>query len=131
KARRAGGKGATLDELQREAAKALVEATTVLANGHKEWVTSANFVDAQHVVTTSWDKTVRLWDLKNGQSKLLVTESAKVATANFSRSGEKFVTATWSGGCNVWRRNGDLIAKLDHGGHRVNSAELSAAEQRE
>jgi hypothetical protein len=125
KARRVGGSISPLNESEREAAKALVEPVAVLRDGHQEWITSANFVDVDGVLTASWDKTVRLWDLKTGRSTLLVTEPAKVATARFSSDGQSFVTALWNGASEVWTRNKVLMTKLDHAGHRVNWAEFN------
>jgi hypothetical protein len=125
KAWRAGGHGPALDQLLRESSKGLVEPIAILKGEHNDWVTFARFVDADHVVTAGWDKTIRLWDLKKRDSKLLFTESDKVASANFSQDGTRFVSALWDGTSNVWTRDGLLLAKLNHIGRRVNWAEFS------
>jgi dipeptidyl aminopeptidase/acylaminoacyl peptidase len=125
KARRAGGSGVALDQLLRESSKALVEPVAVLKSGHIAWITFAKFVDASHVITASADKTVRLWNLKTRESTVLFTELATVASANFSRDGERLVSAGWKGVCNVRARNGAVISALDHGSCRLNWAEFS------
>ncbi|PYJ63012.1 MAG: hypothetical protein DME74_04655 [Verrucomicrobia bacterium] len=125
KARRAGGTGKTLENLLLDSAKALIEPLVTLKGGHTDWVTFAKFIDGSHIITAGWDKTVRLWDLKTRDSKILVTEADKVASANFSADGSRFVTALWNGIANARTRDGVLLAKLDHAGQRVNWAELS------
>jgi len=125
KARRAGGTGKTLENLLLVSAKALIEPLVTLKGGHTDWVTFAKFIDGSHIITAGWDKTVRLWDLNTRDSKILVTEADKVASANFSADGSRFVTALWNGIANARTRDGVLLAKLDHAGQRVNWAELS------
>jgi hypothetical protein len=131
KARRAGGKGTALDQLQRETAKALIQPVAVLRSGHNGWISSACFLDDGHVVTSSWDKTVRLWNVKSGESQLLVTEMADVQSVNFCPGRNQFATATRDGACNLRARNGTLLARFDHGpGHRVNWADFAPDGQR-
>jgi hypothetical protein len=125
KARVAGGTGKVLEDLLRDSAKALIEPLITLKGGHTQWVTFAKFIDTDHVVTAGWDKTVRLWDLNAHNSKILVTEADKVASANFSPDGGRFVTALWNGLAVVRRRDGAAIAKLDHAKERVNWADFS------
>lgn len=126
RARRAGGTGDALDKLLRESSKALVEPKIVLKGERNEWITFARFVDPEHVVTTGLDRTVRLWDLKTQESKLLVTESGTISSANFSPDGSRFVTAVWNGHCRVWTRDGTLLDKLEHPAQvRLNWAEFS------
>jgi hypothetical protein len=130
KARRAGGAGKVLADLLRDSAKGLVEPLITLKGGHTQWVTFAKFVDPDHVVTTSWDRTARLWDLNTRMSKILVTEGKEVSSAIFSPDGSQFVTATWNGFANVYTRDGVLVTKLDHIRKRVNWAEFSPDGQR-
>jgi hypothetical protein len=125
KAWRAGGRGKTLEQLLRDSAKALIEPGVTLKGGHIDWVTFAKFIDGSHIITASWDKTVRLWNLNTHDSKVLVTEADKVASANFSADGSRFVTALWNGIVNVRTRDGVLLAKFDHSKERVNWAEFS------
>jgi WD40 repeat protein len=126
KAWRTGGRGKTLEELLRDSAKALIEPLVTLKDRHTDWVTFAKFIDGSHIITASWDKTVRLWNLNTHDSKVLVTEADKVASANFSAEGSRFVTALWNGIANVRTRDGVLVANLDHAKERVNWAEFSA-----
>jgi len=126
KAWRAGGKSKGLEKLLRESSKALVEPAFILKDGHKDWVTFAKFVDGNHVITASWDKTIRLWDLNKGGSTLLRNESDKVASANFFPNDGRLVSALWDGNVNVWTPDGVLLARFDHGKRlRVNWAEFS------
>lgn len=125
RARRLGDTSRTLEGLLRESSKALVEPISILKGGHTDWVTFAKFVDAGHIVTASSDKTVRFWDLITRKSTVLSTELATIASANFSRDGNRIVSAGWKGICNVRSRSGDVVSVLPHGNCRLNWADFS------
>ena len=129
-ARRAGCMSKMLEELLRDSAKGLVEPLVRLDEGHANWVTFTRFIDPDHVVTTSWDRTARLWDLNTRTSKVLVTEGKEVSSAIFSLDRSRFVTATWNGFANIYTPDGVLVRQLDHVRKRVNWAEFSADGQR-
>lgn len=135
KARTAGDTDKELESLLRDSARGLVEPLVTLKGGHTKWVTFASFVDPDHVVTTSWDGTARLWDLKTATSKVIAKEASNkepvvISTAIFSPDRGRFVTTTWNGFATVYSRDGKLIEKLDHVRKRVNWAEFSPDGQR-
>jgi WD40 repeat protein len=94
--------------------------------GHSDIVTSANFSrDGSKIVTASWDKTARVWDL---QGKLLATISGhldRVYSANFSPDGRKIVTASWDKTARVWDLQGKLLATISGHSDTVYSANFS------
>jgi len=58
--------------------------------GHGAWVTSVAFSpDGRHIVSGSWDHTVRVWDAWTGQSvmKPLVGHEGIVESVVFSPDG--------------------------------------------
>ncbi|NPC83003.1 TIR domain-containing protein, partial [Pyxidicoccus fallax] len=58
--------------------------------------------DGGKVVTASDDGTVRLWDLRTGQSRHLTGHQAPVEAAEFSPDGTKVVTASDDGTARLW-----------------------------
>jgi hypothetical protein len=135
KARTEGERTKSLEDLMRDSAKGLVEPLVTLKGGHTKWVTFAYFVDSDHVVTTSWDGTARLWDLKTATSKVLATMLANekpvaISTAIFSPDRSQFVTTTWNGYAIVYNQDGSIIHQLDHNRKRLNWAEFSPDGQR-
>jgi WD domain, G-beta repeat len=96
--------------LSYEAAAALHQAwlrnrETTLA-GHHDAVNVAAFSpDGAHVVTASWDKTARVWDLRGDKPSFVALEGhqGEVVSAAFSPDGSHVVTASWDKTARVWR----------------------------
>lgn len=87
--------------------------------GHTENVSHAAFsADDSHIVTTSWDKTARVWDASTG--KLLVTlfgHAGRVNHAAFSPNFQVVATASADGTARVWDlASGTVAATLNHEG---------------
>jgi WD40 repeat protein/tRNA A-37 threonylcarbamoyl transferase component Bud32 len=82
------------------AADALVLAIT----GHTDWVTSAAFSpDGRRIVSSSNDKTARLWDAATGHAILqLIGHTDKVYSAAFSPDGQRIVTASLDKTARIW-----------------------------
>jgi hypothetical protein len=114
------GVSAMTEQLQKgliECSKAALAKQILIMNGHADWVTSAAFSnDGQHLVTASWDKTIRLWNLNTGASKVIAQSVGKMASVNLSPDGTRIVGGCWDGYAYVWELDGKLLATLD--GHR-------------
>jgi WD40 repeat protein len=79
---------------------------------HESGITSAAFdATGRLVVTTSWDKTARIWDLASGELLLELPEKTEsfdghdgpVRFAGFSPNGKLVVTASTDGKARIWR----------------------------
>jgi WD40 repeat protein len=103
--------------------------TAVLAHGDN--VNSAVFdQQGDRLVTSSWDRTVRIWDTATGkQLRLLLLESG-VVDARFSLDGHSVLTLTFAGQLALWRVDGPdvplwqadgltLPMEISHDGRRV------------
>jgi WD40 repeat protein len=78
------------------------------------------------VVTSSTDKTARVWSLDDGRQLFVLHHPTSVQTAVFSRDGKRVATGGWDGLVRLWNATtGELQATLQ--GHRasVGSAEFS------
>ena len=75
--------------------------------GHGLFVTSAVFApaDDSRVLTASWDRTARIWDIGPEQPRELVRiqHDAQVDSAVFSPDGTQVLTATRDGTAHVWQ----------------------------
>jgi len=77
----------------------LVKALT----GHKDAVLSVTYSrDGKRLLTTSYDKTARLWDLDTGQSRVFAGHDWWVWSAAFSPDEKQIVTASQDGSAIVW-----------------------------
>src|SRR5262245_12538193 len=72
--------------------------------GHENLVTSATFSpDGSRIVTTSWDKTARVWDAASArQTAVLRGHSDQVNSAAFSADGLRIVTASSDKTARIW-----------------------------
>jgi WD40 repeat protein len=81
--------------------------------------------DGARILTASWDKTAKLWDLSSG--KLLVTyaHQGTVNSAAFSGNGAQIITASSDHSAKLWETvSGKLIRSFGHQ-DEVNSAAFS------
>ena len=80
------------------------EAKLGIMQGHQEWVNHAAFSpDGKLVVTASWDKTARLWEVASGQSlQVLQGHQEWVYHAAFSPDGRLVVTASGDKTARLW-----------------------------
>ncbi|KAJ8588826.1 hypothetical protein M405DRAFT_933863 [Rhizopogon salebrosus TDB-379] len=89
-----------------EAAQPIIEITTPnrMFKGHELSVTAvAVFPDGRRMVTGSQDKTLSLWDLKNGVVlKKMEGHSSKVWAIAISRDGQLIASGDENGGFIVW-----------------------------
>jgi WD domain, G-beta repeat len=72
-------------------------------SGHSQPVTSAAFsTDGRRVVTSSYDKTARIWDATTGQQLAAMLQGDLVETAAFSPDGRTIVTASDDKTAVIW-----------------------------
>jgi len=106
-------------------------AASVPLEGHKGTVWSASFSgDGNRVVTASFDKTARVWDLRGERPTSVALEGHQgpVTSASFSADGTRVLTASSDGTARVWDLRGDRPTSVALEGHKdwVNSASFSA-----
>jgi RNA polymerase sigma factor (sigma-70 family) len=66
----------------------------LLETGHRRRITGLAFLaDGKHLVSTGWDGTVRLWDLKGRLLKLETDAGLWVSALDVAADGKSFVTA--------------------------------------
>jgi len=114
-----------------EAAKCMIKPMEKL-DKHNDWVVFASFVDERHVVTGSWDKTVRLWDLTGLTSIQIAAAGANVSCASPSPApigsaadSLRFAVTSWDGQCNVWNGALSKESTFRHEGGKANWAAFS------
>jgi WD40 repeat protein len=88
--------------------------------------------DGQRIVTSSWDKTARVWSSASGQ--VLVTlqgHTDKVWSASFSPDGQRIVTVSEDQTARVWNAaSGQVLVTLQGDTDAVGIAEFSPDGQR-
>jgi WD40 repeat protein len=56
-------------------------------SGHLDSITAVVFVDNQHLISSSWDDTLHIWDLSTGKSSRW-TNSGRIASSNSALDGQ-------------------------------------------
>jgi WD40 repeat protein len=76
----------------------------LVLRGHEGWVRSAVYSpDGTHIVTTSWDKTARVWDAMHGQQILVLRGHLEsVDSAAYSPDSARIVTASMDETARIW-----------------------------
>ncbi|BAZ08844.1 WD-40 repeat protein [Calothrix sp. NIES-4071] len=93
---------------------------------HTGAIRSANFShNGQHIVTASWDKTARVWDIKGKPLAVLNGHTGAVLSASFSHNGQRIVTTSDDKTARVWDISGKLLAELNGHTGAVLSANFS------
>ena len=74
-----------------------------MLTGHRDWVTTVAF-DAQGtgLVTTSLDRTARIWDVATGDERAVLEHGHWVATGTFDASGGAVLTSSADGTARLW-----------------------------
>ncbi|HEY9871833.1 MAG TPA: TIR domain-containing protein [Candidatus Obscuribacterales bacterium] len=99
--------------------------------GHQSFVISASFSpDGQRIVTASYDKTAKVWDLSGKQLTELKGHEDIVYSASFSPDGQRIVTTSDDKTAKVWDLSGKLLTELKGHEDRFNSASFSPDGQR-
>lgn len=81
--------------------------------GHTGFVSSVSLADDAHAVTGSWDRSLRLWDLRTGQPavKFLKHEKDVLAVA-FSPDHRQIVSGGRDNVARVWNVKGECVGEL-------------------
>ena len=59
--------------------------------------------DGTKIVSSSWDKTIRIWDAQSGQlEKTLEGHEGLVTSVAFSSDGTKIVSSSWDDTIRIW-----------------------------
>ncbi len=94
--------------------------------GHKEEVNYAAFSPkGGYVVTASWDKTARLWDMAGNREQEFKGHTDSVNTAVFSPGGKNIVTASKDETARLWDLEGNQIRAFEGHTGPVKSAMFS------
>ena len=81
-----------------------VDAQLLTFEGHKASIKTSKFSpDGTQIVTTSWDKTARIWNVSNGEiAAILAGHTAPVNIANYSLDGHYIATGSDDQTINIW-----------------------------
>jgi WD40 repeat protein len=81
----------------------LIGETISTFRGHVDMVTSLAFsFDGEHILTGSFDSTVRLWDLHGNTIQLLRGHSGPILSVAFSPDGKKIATSGFDQTVRLW-----------------------------
>lgn len=102
-------------------------------SGHTDRVRSVFYsLDGEKIVSSSYDGTVRVWDIEKGECiktltiAFVVKESTAATYAVFSPDGQKVAVATYNGYVLVWSINSNrILHKLKHSSNPVWSISFS------
>jgi WD40 repeat protein len=75
--------------------------------------------DGQMLASGGGDRTVRLWQLDNPLSQMLVGHTGSVWGVNFTSDGETIATASSDGTVRLWNRQGKLIKTIEEGSSTI------------
>ena len=87
--------------------------TNAVLKGHTESVVYADFSpDGNLIVSSSLDKTVRIWDVRTGRNTKTIN-GVLANTVHFSPDGNKIITSSNDGTISIWdTETGDIIFTL-------------------
>jgi len=74
-------------------------------HGHTEWVTSVAYSpEGTHIVSGSWDRTIRVWNATTGQCVAgpLQGHTSSVTSIAYSPDGTYIVSGSWDNTIRVW-----------------------------
>lgn len=87
--------------------------------GHSHFVQDLTYSGlGMHALTASWDGTMRLWDLKTGNSMTtFVGHTKDVLSVAFNHSNTKIISGSRDKGMKLWNINGEVKMDVSEGGH--------------
>jgi WD40 repeat protein len=88
------------------AADAQARGFAIVLRGHSQTVDDVAFApDGRHLITTSDDATLRLWDIKSGGVRVLTGHTDEVWRLVFSPDGRSFATASKDRTARIWNQD--------------------------
>ena len=98
----------------------------LLPEGHADIVTSASYSsDGKHLASGSSDKTVRIWDLENGTSRVLEGHTDYVASVSYSPDGRYVASGSSDKTVRIWNLENGTSRVLKGHTHGVQSVSFS------
>ncbi len=95
--------------------------------GHTKQVIACDFSpDGAKLVSASWDKTLRIWDVKSGQCDQTLIGNKAVNACRFSPDGKRIVSGGYEKTLIIWdARTGEPIINLVGHSGKINSCQYS------
>jgi WD40 repeat protein len=73
--------------------------------------------DGKHVLSGSWDRTARVWDISTQTETARMTHDLRVTSVAFSPNGDLAVSGSEDGAIRVWKAtDGEEVARMAHNG---------------
>ncbi len=96
--------------------------------GHEDTITSINFFpEGRRVLSTSKDKTAKIWDLENGTVLTTIDHGGPILSAAIRNDGERIATGGTEGSARLWNAvDGSKISDLEGHTGSVNSLSFSS-----
>ena len=88
-----------------------------MLEGHTEAVAGLAFAPDGQLASSSWDRTVRLWDLRRGTGRVVGRHQGRVYRLALSPDGRHIGAPDSTGGASIWSLDGGQTVKLR--GHRA------------
>ena len=87
-----------------------------ILGGHSSWVTAVAWApDGHHILTTSRDRTTRIWDATTGDNTLTLTHVRWVTAVAWAPDGHHILTTSMDGTTRIWdATTGDNTLTLTH-----------------
>ena len=103
------------------------EPRLVLPVGHTSLIKSLSFSpDGKLILTSSWDKTARLWEFSTGKElQLFFGHLDYIQHSNFNASGTQIVTASDDSTAKIWDASSGKIIKTIKNQHQTDFAAFS------
>jgi WD40 repeat protein len=94
--------------------------------GHTGELKNVNFLKNGNMVSSSWDKTYRIWDIHTGECLQILHEGHLMLEFNIIElSNNRLLTLPWNKGAKVWDLNtGEQLAELGDGQLKFFGAKL-------
>jgi WD40 repeat protein len=86
---------------------------TVFYHNHQVTAVSFSPVDSRRLISSSWDRTVRQWDIDGHRSWAPCHEAGRVSHVGYASDGTRFVSCGGAGATVRDSENGVVVVKLD------------------
>ena len=84
-------------------------------SGHEAPISTTCFTQSSLLISGSWDKTIRLWDIFGRKQTEVFQHTSDVLSVSVRFDGEQIAAATVTGHIIIWnRKNGEIIGSLEN-----------------